>query len=83
MKFTKFIKPELEQIKENANFTEEEERIFSLLCRGFSQKQISTKENLSLRTIEYRVRDLNLSWLKPRDSWELLSTEKIFTKLSR
>ena len=35
MKFTKFIKPELEQIKENANFTEEEERIFSLLCRGF------------------------------------------------
>ena len=40
MKFTKFIKPELEKIKENANFTEEEERIFSLLCRGFSQKQI-------------------------------------------
>nr|DAQ39828.1 MAG TPA: response regulator [Bacteriophage sp.]DAY93198.1 MAG TPA: response regulator [Caudoviricetes sp.] len=58
MKFTKFIKPELEQIKENANFTEEEERIFSLLCRGFSQKQISAKENLSLRTIEYRVRDI-------------------------
>ena len=26
---------------------------------------------------------LNLSWLKPRDSWELLSTEKIFTKLTR
>lgn len=26
---------------------------------------------------------LNLSWLKPRDSWELISTEKIFTKLSR
>ena len=58
MKFTKFIKPELEQIKENGNFTEEEERIFSLLCRGFSRKQISTKENLSLRTIEYRVRDI-------------------------
>ena len=26
---------------------------------------------------------LNLSWLKPQDSWELLSTEKIFTKLTR
>lgn len=38
MKFTKFIKPELEHIKENANFTEEEERIFSLLCRGFFTK---------------------------------------------
>ena len=56
MKFTKFIKPELEKIKENANFTDDEERIFTLLCRGFSQKQISSKENLSLRTIEYRVR---------------------------
>lgn len=56
MKFTKFIKPELEKIKENANFTDDEERIFTLLCRGFSQKQISSKENLSLRMIEYRVR---------------------------
>ena len=26
---------------------------------------------------------LNLSCLKPRDSWELLSTEKIFAKLTR
>ena len=58
MKLKKYIKPEIKQIKENANFKEEEERIFSLLCRGFSQKQISTKENLSLRTIEYRVRDI-------------------------
>lgn len=30
MKFTKFIKPELEQIKENANFTKEEDFLSSL-----------------------------------------------------
>lgn len=30
MKFTKFIKPELEYIKENANFTAEKRRGFSL-----------------------------------------------------
>lgn len=34
-------------------------------------------------TIGGVFRFLNLSWLKPRDSWELISTEKIFTKLSR
>lgn len=44
MKFTKFIKPELEQIKENANFTEEEERIFSLLCRGFHKSKYPQKK---------------------------------------
>ena len=47
MKFTKFIKPELEQIKENANFTEEEERIFSLLCRGFSQANIRKRKSIT------------------------------------
>lgn len=26
---------------------------------------------------------LNLTWLKPRDSWELPTTVRIFTKLSR
>ena len=38
MKFSDFTKPELEKIIENANFTEEEERIFKLLSRNFTQK---------------------------------------------
>lgn len=33
-------------------------------------------------SVQQQIFTLNLSWLKPRDSWELLSTEKIFTKLS-
>lgn len=33
MKFSKLTKPELEVIIENANFTEQEEEIFSLLAR--------------------------------------------------
>ncbi len=38
---------------------------------------------VALCTIMLYLVFLNLSWLKPRDSWELLSIEKIFTKLSR
>ena len=40
MKFSDFTKPELEKIIENANFTEEEVRIFMLLSRNFAQKEI-------------------------------------------
>lgn len=36
MKFSKLIKPELEKIIENANFTEEEETIFKDLSKGIS-----------------------------------------------
>ncbi len=45
MKFSKLTKPELEVIIENANFTEQEEEIFSLLARGFYTKR-NINENL-------------------------------------
>lgn len=47
MKFTKFIKPELEQIKENANFTEEEERIFSSLPWFFTKANIHKRKSIT------------------------------------
>lgn len=34
MKISELTKPELEKIIENANFTDEEERIFKLLQKG-------------------------------------------------
>ena len=37
---------------------EDDPTIEEIFNRWISQKQISTKENLSLRTIEYRVRDI-------------------------
>ena len=57
-KFSKLTKPELEKILENANFTAEEEQIFRFLSRGYSQKEISMKMCLSLRTVERRVREI-------------------------
>lgn len=43
MKLSKLTKPELEEIYKNANFTEEEEEIYHLLCRGKTIKEISQK----------------------------------------
>lgn len=58
MKFSELTKPELEKILENANFTEEEERIFMLLSRNFTQKEIAHRLSMSTRTLERRVRNI-------------------------
>lgn len=58
MKFSELTKPELDEIIENANFTEEEERIFKLLSRNFSQKEIAVRICMSQRTLERRMRNI-------------------------
>lgn len=58
MKLSELTKPELDKITENANFTEEEERIFKLLSRNFSQKEIAVRICMSQRTLERRVRSI-------------------------
>lgn len=58
MKFSKLTKPELEEIIENANFTEQEEEIFSLLARGLILKEIAIKLCISPRTVERRIFDI-------------------------
>nr|DAS82758.1 MAG TPA: response regulator [Caudoviricetes sp.] len=58
MKLSELTKPELDRIQENANFTEEEERIFKLLSRNFSQKEIAVRICMSQRTLERRMRNI-------------------------
>ena len=58
MKLSKLTKPELEEIFRNANFTEEEEKVFWDLSRGISQKEISFRLSISLTTVERRVRSI-------------------------
>lgn len=55
MKFSKLTKPELEHIIENANFTDDEEEIFRLLARGYSQKEISFRLSICLSTLCRRI----------------------------
>ena len=55
MKFSKLTKPELEEIIQNANFTDDEEEIFRLLARGYSQKEISFRLSICLSTLCRRI----------------------------
>lgn len=58
MKLSKLTKPELEEIYRNANFTEEEEKIFWMLAVGKSLEQISAKTFLPIATVNRRVRSI-------------------------
>nr|DAT83943.1 MAG TPA: response regulator [Bacteriophage sp.] len=58
MKLSELTKPELDRILENANFTEEEGRIFKLLSRNFTQKEIAIRLCVSQRTLERRIRSI-------------------------
>lgn len=58
MKLSKLTKPELEEIYRNANFTEEEEKIFWMLAGGKSLEQISAKNFLPIATVNRRVRSI-------------------------
>lgn len=58
MKLSKLTKPELEEIFRNANFTEEEEKVFWDLSKGISQKEISFRHSISVSTVERKVRSI-------------------------
>lgn len=55
MKFSDFTKPELERIIENANFTEEEVRIFKLLSQGRSITEIAMRLSVCDRTVNRKI----------------------------
>ncbi len=60
MKFSKLTKPELEVIIENANFTEEENKIFNFLSTGKSLEEISQALSISKATLSRRVKDIKI-----------------------
>lgn len=56
-----FIKPELDYIVENANFTEEQEKIFKMLTGKDGRKtivNISLTLNMSESTVKRRIRQI-------------------------
>lgn len=55
MKLSELTKPELDQIKENANFTDEELRIFKLLSQDKSITDIAVRMSASSRTINRKI----------------------------
>lgn len=55
MKLSELTKPDLERIKENANFTDEELRIFKLLSQDKSITDIAVRMSASSRTINRKI----------------------------
>lgn len=58
MKFSELTKPELDKIIENANFTEEEKRIFKLLAKGKTITEIAMSVSASDRTINRKIKKI-------------------------
>ena len=62
MRMVKFLssltKPELEEIVTNANFTDEEQKIFELLAKDRCIAEIASKLCVCERTINRRIRSM-------------------------
>lgn len=58
MKFSKLTRPELEEILKNANFTNEEAKVFELLVADKSLEEVSQKLLISKTTTSRRVADI-------------------------
>ena len=52
----KLIKPELEVLKDNCNFTFAEMEVFDLLAKGYSIKQISIELCLSEPSVNRKIK---------------------------
>lgn len=62
-----FVKAELDYILENANFTEEQEKIFKMLTGKYGRETvvcIAMKMNLSERTVKRRIKQIKSKILK-------------------
>ena len=63
MRMVKFLssltKPELEEIVTNANFTDEEQKIFELLAKDRSIAEIASKLCVCERTINRRIKNID------------------------
>lgn len=55
MKFSKLTKPEIEGILAKANFTDEEEQIFKMLCRGSTISEIAYRMSICDRTVNRKI----------------------------
>lgn len=55
MKLSKLTKPELDEIINNANFTEEEIEVFKLLARGKTITEIAQHVSVCNRTVNRRI----------------------------
>lgn len=63
------IKPELEELKEICNFTDEEKEVFDKLAKGQSVQAIALSSAVARSTVSKRIKSIRLKINKARE-WE-------------
>lgn len=63
------IKPELEELKEICNFTDDETKVFDKLAKGQSIQEIALKSAVARSTVSNRVKSIQTKISKARE-WE-------------
>ena len=58
MRFSQFIRSDIEKVLDRCNLTNDEEQVFVLRCKGYSNLEISEKLQMSTRTVERRVHSI-------------------------
>lgn len=59
MYLTSLTKPELEELKERLNLTEDEEKVFNGLSKGRSKIRIADDCMVSTSTVSNRIKNIN------------------------
>lgn len=62
-------KPELEELKEQLNLTDDEEMVFLQLSKGRSKTVVADNCRVSLPTIDNRIRCINIKLQKLRGGY--------------
>lgn len=65
------IKPELEELKEICNFTDDEKEVFDKLAKGQSVQEIALKSAVARSTVSNRIKSIQTKIKKVKE-WEEL-----------
>lgn len=60
MDLSKFTTPKINYLKENLNLTEDEEIVFDMLSKHKTRIQIADRLQMSIRTVDNRVKDIKM-----------------------
>ena len=74
-RFSRLSKPEVEAILNTVIFTDDETKIFNMLCKGKSLEEISFKMSMSKATVSRRVKEIKIKvggkkLIKTIPAWE-------------
>lgn len=65
-------KPELEELKDQLNLTDDEEMVFEQLSRGRSNILVADNCQISIRTVDSKIKSINIKLGRLRNSGKFI-----------